>query len=148
MGRVYYRFRNNMDLIRAAGEGAVTQEGSLHQAAAVPLHGGGAAPVQLAGCGCEVHSVGQSTMFGWDGTEGQPEASWNEFSGLYRAFLKSVTLSEVDHEERPVCYTCVPSRELTPDSTLGFDPIIFLSCYFLQSPKGMLVCYSRLDSEI
>jgi hypothetical protein len=81
-------------------------------------------------------SVGQSTMFGWGETKGHPEASWNEFSGLYRAFLKKVTTSEVDREERPVCYTCVPSDTSVEKTILDFAPITFLSCFFIQTAKG------------
>lgn len=81
--------------------------------------------------------VGQSTMYGWDETKGQPQASWNELSGLYRAFLKTVTVSEVDREERPVCYVCVPSNASVVEKTiLDFVPITFLSCFFIQTPKG------------
>jgi hypothetical protein len=81
-------------------------------------------------------SVGQSTMFGWDETERQKEASWSEFTGLYRAFLKKVTVSEIDREERPVCYTCVPSNASVEKSILDFVPITFLSCFFVQTGKG------------
>jgi hypothetical protein len=86
-------------------------------------------------------SGGQCTMFGWGDTKGQPEASWNEFSGLYHAFLKRVTVSEIDREERPVCYTCVPSDTSVEKTSLGFAPITFLSCFFIQTAKGMCMLH-------
>jgi hypothetical protein len=101
------------------------------------LRGGGAAEIsrqdEVVRC---AGSVGQSTMYGWDETKGQPVASWSEFSGLYRAFLKRVTVSEIDREERPVYYACVPSDSSVEKTTLDFVPITFLSCFFIQSAKG------------
>jgi len=82
-------------------------------------------------------SVGQSMMFGWNETGRQPEASWNDFSAIYRAFLKRVSVSEVDKEERPVCYACVPSNTSVEQTILDFSPITFLSCFFIQTAKGM-----------
>ena len=76
-------------------------------------------------------------MFGWNVTGRQPEASWNEFSAIYRAFLKKVSVSEVDKEERPVCYACVPSNTSVEKTILDFAPITFLSCFFIQTAKGI-----------
>nr|CAD7398073.1 unnamed protein product [Timema cristinae] len=77
-------------------------------------------------------------MFKWAQLQEEPkEATWQEYSGLYRAHLKLVTLSECDHEEKPVCYTIVPSAhacQVTPQTPES--PITFLSCYFIQSYKG------------
>ena len=82
-------------------------------------------------------SVGQSMMYGWNETGRQPEASWNEFSAIYRAFFKRVSVSEIDKEERPVCYACVPSNTSVEKTILDFAPITFLSCFFIQTAKGM-----------
>nr|CAD7585818.1 unnamed protein product [Timema genevievae] len=73
----------------------------------------------------------------WAQLQEEPkEATWQEYSGLYRAHLKLVSLSECDHEEKPVCYTIVPSAhacQVTPQTPES--PITFLSCYFIQSYK-------------
>lgn len=84
-------------------------------------------------------------MFGWDSTDSdEPEATWEEFSGFYRSFLKFVTVSEYNREERPICYgTTVPTEicaqageEHSEEHHLDFVPLTFLSCYFFQTFKG------------
>jgi hypothetical protein len=92
--------------------------------------------------------VGQSMMFGWNETGRQPEASWNEFSTIYRALLKKVSVSEIDREERPVCYTCVPSDTCVEKTVLDFPPITFLSCFFFQSAKGRRAISIAVNSAI
>jgi hypothetical protein len=89
-------------------------------------------------------SDGQRAMFGWNETGRQPEASWNDLSVIYRAFLKRVSVSEFDREERPVCYACVPSNTSVEKTILDFAPITFLSCFFIQTAKGTeLTIYKR-----
>lgn len=121
-----------------------SQDAGPHKSRSCPdtsfLHSLGVAPCAISWQDEVVRyagSAGQSMMFGWDETGRQPEASWNEFSGLYRAFLKKVTLSEVNREEKPVCYACVPSDTSLEKTILGFVPITFLSCFFIQTAKGM-----------
>ena len=84
-------------------------------------------------------------MFGWDSTDSdEPEATWEEFSGFYRAFLKFVTVSEFNREERPICYgLSVPSevcaeagKAYSDQEELDFVPLTFLSCYYFNVYKG------------
>ena len=85
-------------------------------------------------------------MFGWDSTDSdEPEATWEEYSGFYRYFLKFVTVSEFNKEERPICYGgTVPSEvakqfeEATAEEAkLDFVPLTFLTCYIFNTYKGM-----------
>lgn len=92
------------------------------------------------------------------------EATWSEFTQLYRDQHKCVTVSEYDHEEKPVVYT-----KDTPSPTAGriylvqvqgeivcddadqqqivcneqqqskdYFPQPILTCYFIQTHKGIL----------
>lgn len=66
------------------------------------------------------------------------EATWSEWCSLYRAFLKHVSISEVDGEEQSVCYACASPPVIgfqNPD--IDFEPLNFQVQYYFQSRKGM-----------
>lgn len=66
------------------------------------------------------------------------EATWSECCRLYRAFLKRVTVSEVDSEEHTVCYACASQPILGfRNPAIDFEPINFQVQYYVQSRKGM-----------
>jgi len=99
----------------------------------------------------DVCGIGAHRMFGWDSTDSdeQPEATWEEFSCLYRAFLKFVTVSEFNKEEKPICYglpvptdiCSIAAEKFATSSPLDFIPLTFLTCYTFQTYKGKVLTY-------
>lgn len=106
-------------------------------------------------------------MFWMDPDPVEPvEATWSDFTQLYRDQHKCVTVSEYDHEEKPVVYTrSTPSpaaakiylvkvqgvlvcndgeangdqsKDIVPSTDYFPQPII--TSYFIQSHKGTFAC--------
>ncbi|KAJ8975974.1 hypothetical protein NQ317_000678 [Molorchus minor] len=76
-------------------------------------------------------------MFSWINIPKVPEANWSEVSTLYIEQFKTITYSEVDHEETPVVYLNVPSIPIDGRGFgIDFTPITLLSCFFVQSHKA------------
>ncbi|KAG8322094.1 hypothetical protein J6590_029792 [Homalodisca vitripennis] len=66
------------------------------------------------------------------------EATWSEWCSLYRAFLKHITLSEIDGEEQSVCYACASEPIVGFENpNIDFEPLNFQVQYYFQSRKGM-----------
>lgn len=80
-------------------------------------------------------------MFSWLKTPEPKEATWSEISQAFIEYYKCITYSEIDHEERPVIYTNVPSLPVGGKGfgDIDFTPITFLTCYFIQTHKGNVV---------
>lgn len=76
-------------------------------------------------------------MFSWLKTPEPKEATWSEISQTFIEYYKCITFSQIDREELPVVYTNVPSLPVAEESfSVEFNPITFLTCYFIQTHKG------------
>ncbi|RZC35933.1 filamin-A [Asbolus verrucosus] len=65
------------------------------------------------------------------------EATWSEISTIYVELFKTITYSEIDHEEFPVVYRKVPSIPIGGKGFgVSFAPLTFLSCYSINSHKA------------
>lgn len=71
----------------------------------------------------------------WAEKEPEIPATWQEVSTFYRAWLKSVSCSEIDHAERPICYITQEKEEVFGPG-LDFAPLIFQSLFYIQTRKG------------
>lgn len=82
-------------------------------------------------------------MFSWLKTSEPKEATWSEISQAFIEYYKCITYSTIDHEERPIIYTNVPSQPVAEESVgIDFNPITFLTCFFIQTHKGSSNCNS------
>ncbi len=76
-------------------------------------------------------------MFRWLNIPKVPQATWLEVSKLYIEFYKTVTYSEIDHEEFPVVYRKVPSIPIGGRGFgVDFTPLTFLSCFSIYTHLG------------
>lgn len=85
-------------------------------------------------------------MYRWAIPDEAPPATWLEVSDFYRAWLKYVTISEIDGEVRAICCGAVPctvTKEcllLTPDNFgESFEGVIYLAQYYFNTRKGNVV---------
>ncbi|TGZ34411.1 Filamin-B [Temnothorax longispinosus] len=64
-------------------------------------------------------------------------ATWQEVSTFYRAWLKSVFVSEHNHAERgPVCYAKSAVQQEVLGPGLDFAPLIFQSIFYVDTKKA------------
>lgn len=82
-------------------------------------------------------------MYRWAEPEEAPPATWQEVTDFYRAWLKNITISEVDGEVRAIYYGSVPSTVakecllLTPDNFgTAFEGLVYLTQYYFNTRKG------------
>lgn len=76
-------------------------------------------------------------MFSWLKSPEPKEATWSEINQAFIEYYKCITYSVFDHEEQPVVYTNVPSSPVVEEGFgIDFEPITFLTCYFVQTHKG------------
>lgn len=73
--------------------------------------------------------------------EEEEVATWEDISFYYKAWLKSVTCSEIDYPDRPSFYVNTNpaangQEEEIPSPGLDFAPLIFQSLYYINSRKG------------
>lgn len=62
----------------------------------------------------------------------------NVYIDLYK---KYITHSTIDYEEYPIVYRNVPSIPIGGKGFgVDFTPLTFLSCWFIQSRKGLFNC--------
>lgn len=93
-------------------------------------------PISKISCNRNLRERG-SKMFSWLNIPKVPEATWTEFSHIYIELFKTVTYSEIDHEEFPVVYRKVPSIPVGGKGFgVEFTPLTFLSCYSIYSHLG------------
>lgn len=86
-------------------------------------------------------------MFSWINIPKRPEEDWSEKSTLYVERFKSVTYSEIDHEEFPVIYRGVPSIPVGGKGFgVDFTPLTFLSVFFVQTHKGKILLLASLSA--
>lgn len=68
-----------------------------------------------------------------DPEDEQTEATWEEYSVLFKQFYQYLTFSEVDQVERPVMLQSSCKIEKRPD---GEDQICYFSNYSIYTHKG------------
>ena len=82
-------------------------------------------------------------MFSWLNSPEQQTATWNDTSTIFLEKFKCITYSTIDHEERPIIYTNVPSVPIGGKGFgVDFDPITFLSCFTIHTHKGINSLYN------
>lgn len=70
-----------------------------------------------------------------DPEEEAPEATWEEYSTLYKQFYQYMTFSEIDQIERPVMWMskCEFENQSDPNAE---DKIVYFSNYSIYTHKG------------
>lgn len=106
-----------------------------------------------------------STMYNYESwfaeSNAEPrEATWTVICNFYRDLNKKVTVSQVDREEVPVILLpnesssdVVSLNKVRPKSLSrqsskvdSTDPLIFLTCYFFQTRKGIFMFFLVVSS--